>query len=84
MLGRMTQQPLHQALKKLKKHLFKSSAYSIKMKYVNLFVKDASMKKKVATLLQSRKVDLKRIRFFEFGYADVWFRDYGPFSLSET
>ena len=45
---------------------------------VNLFVKDDSMKQRVSELLRSRKVDLNRIRFFEFDYADVWFRDYGP------
>ncbi len=41
------------------------------------------MKQKVAALLQSRKVDLNRIRFFEFGYADVWFRDYGPIFVKQ-
>ncbi len=50
---------------------------------VNLFVKDANMKKKVAALLQTRKIDLTRIRFFEFGYADVWFRDYGPIFVKQ-
>ena len=45
---------------------------------VNLFVKDQATKQRVSELLQGHNVDLKRIRFFEFGYADVWFRDYGP------
>ena len=49
-----------------------------KDEYVNLFVKDRVMKQNVSNLLQTNKVDLKRIRFFEFNYADVWFRDYGP------
>ena len=45
---------------------------------VNLFVKDQCMKQKVSSLLQAHNVDLKRVRFFVFDYADVWFRDYGP------
>jgi agmatine deiminase len=49
-----------------------------KDEYVNLFVKDANMKKKITGLFEKRKIDLKKIRFFEFDYADVWFRDYGP------
>ena len=49
-----------------------------KDEYVNLFVKDAEMKQKILCLFEKRKIDLKKIRFFEFDYADVWFRDYGP------
>ena len=49
-----------------------------KDEHVNLFVTDQDMKRKVSGLLQSRNVDLKQITFFEFEYADVWFRDYGP------
>jgi agmatine deiminase len=45
---------------------------------VNLFVKDEVMKAKILGLFLSRGIDLKKIRFFEFNYADVWFRDYGP------
>jgi agmatine deiminase len=46
--------------------------------YVNLFVKDADMKQRITGLFKKRNIDLKKIRFFEFDYADVWFRDYGP------
>ncbi len=46
--------------------------------YVNLFVKDEVMKEKITGLFVKEEIDLKRIRFFEFDYADVWFRDYGP------
>src|SRR5208283_619081 len=46
--------------------------------YVNLFVKDADTKQRVTGLLEQRNVDVGRVRFFEFDYADVWFRDYGP------
>jgi len=45
---------------------------------VNLFVKDADMKRRITGLFEKRNIDLKKIRFFEFDYADVWFRDYGP------
>ena len=36
------------------------------------------MKKKVTGLFEKANIDLQKIRFFEFEYADVWFRDYGP------
>jgi agmatine deiminase len=49
-----------------------------KDEYVNLFVLDESVKKKVIDLFEKNNIDLARIRFFEFDYADVWFRDYGP------
>ncbi|MGA3059377.1 MAG: agmatine deiminase family protein [Candidatus Bathyarchaeia archaeon] len=46
--------------------------------YVNLLVKDEVMKEKITSLFLKKEIDLKRIHFFEFDYADVWFRDYGP------
>ena len=46
--------------------------------FVKLFVLDEEMKKKVSRLLEAAGVDLDRIMFFFFDYADVWFRDYGP------
>ena len=53
--------------------------------YVNLFVKDEAMRQKATALFEKSKIDLKKIRFFEFDYADVWFRDYGPiFVLSNN
>ncbi len=45
---------------------------------VNLFVKDEDMKLKATKLLMHEGVNLEKIRFFVFDYADVWFRDYGP------
>ena len=45
---------------------------------VNLFVKDQSMKQKATALFQKKGIDLSKISFFQFDYADVWFRDYGP------
>ncbi len=49
--------------------------------YINLFVKDDAMQKKTKALFEENKIDLKRIRYFKFDYADVWFRDYGPIFL---
>jgi len=49
-----------------------------KDEYVNLFVKDEAMRQKATALLEKSKINPKKIRFFEFDYADVWFRDYGP------
>ena len=48
---------------------------------INLFVKDSNMKAKVAALLNKRGFDLRRINFYVWDYADVWFRDYGPVFL---
>jgi len=45
---------------------------------VNLFVTDEQTKKKVAALFNAEDIDLSRVNFYVFGYADVWFRDYGP------
>jgi agmatine deiminase len=45
---------------------------------VNLFIKNQEMKEKVVHLLQAVNVDLSKITFYMFDYADVWFRDYGP------
>jgi agmatine deiminase len=52
-----------------------------KDEYVNLFVKDNEMQKKTSKLFKVRNIDLDKIRFFQFDYADVWFRDYGPIFL---
>ena len=45
---------------------------------VNLFVTDLEMKEKVTKLLKQKGVDLQKINFHVWNYADVWFRDYGP------
>ena len=45
---------------------------------VNLFVTNLKMKEKVTKLLEQRDVDLQKINFYVWNYADVWFRDYGP------
>lgn len=46
--------------------------------HVNLLVKDEAAKQKVTVLLEQAGVDLDRVSFHVFSYADVWFRDYGP------
>jgi agmatine deiminase len=45
---------------------------------VNLFVKDEQTKQKATELFKAANIDCKRVNFYVFGYADVWFRDYGP------
>jgi agmatine deiminase len=45
---------------------------------VNLFVKDDNAKEKATKLFKQADIDLNKISFYIFGYADVWFRDYGP------
>ena len=49
-----------------------------KSEIVNLLVKDEMMHNAVVDRLRREKVDLHRVRFHQIGYADVWFRDYGP------
>ena len=51
--------------------------------YVNLFVKDAAMEKRVQELLEKNNINLAKVRFFELDYADVWFRDYGPIFVKD-
>jgi agmatine deiminase len=46
--------------------------------HVNLFVKDQQTKQKATKLFKGANIDLTRVNFFIFDYADVWFRDYGP------
>ncbi len=45
---------------------------------VNLLVTDDEMKQKAICMLSKENIDLNRIIFHVFDYADVWFRDYGP------
>ena len=45
---------------------------------VNLFVTDEAKKQKATKLLKQANIDLNKIHFYIFDYADVWFRDYGP------
>ncbi len=45
---------------------------------VELLVGDPAMEERVRGLLGGAGVPLDRIRFHVLGYADVWFRDYGP------
>jgi agmatine deiminase len=48
---------------------------------INLFVKDLNAKQEVAKSLEKKGVDLQKINFYMWDYADVWFRDYGPVFL---
>jgi agmatine deiminase len=45
---------------------------------VELQVLNSAMQERAARLLEERHADLKRIRFHQNDYADIWFRDYGP------
>jgi len=45
---------------------------------VNLLVKDEPMLDRVVETLKRASVDLHKVKFHHLGYADVWFRDYGP------
>ena len=45
---------------------------------VELQVLDKAMQERVSQLLEARHADLRRIRFHQNDYADIWFRDYGP------
>src|SRR5262249_31740670 len=45
---------------------------------VNLAVKDANVQSRITRLLKEERVDIRRVQFEIWDYADVWFRDYGP------
>lgn len=45
---------------------------------VNLFVTNLKMKERVTELFKKKGIDLQKINFYVYDYADVWFRDYGP------
>ncbi len=45
---------------------------------MNLFVKDHQSQAKAEDLLRAAGVDMGKVCFHVFSYADVWFRDYGP------
>lgn len=45
---------------------------------VNLFVTDNFIKKKAIKIFEEANIDVSKINFYVFDYADVWFRDYGP------
>ncbi len=49
-----------------------------KSEEVNLFVTDLTMRSRVKKLLEHNGIDLQKINFYVWEYADVWFRDYGP------
>ena len=51
---------------------------------VNLFVRDDKMQRKATNLFKAEGIDLGRVLFFQFDYADVWFRDYGPIFIVNT
>jgi agmatine deiminase len=46
--------------------------------HVNFFVTDESTKQKATRLFKEAGIDLGKVTFYVFNYADVWFRDYGP------
>ena len=50
---------------------------------VNLFVKDEFMKENVEKLLGKNDIDMEKIHFIIFDYADVWMRDYGPIFVTD-
>lgn len=45
---------------------------------VNLLVKDNQTKKEIEDLFKKEKIDMERITFHVFHFADIWIRDYGP------
>jgi agmatine deiminase len=45
---------------------------------VNLFVLNEETKQKAASMFKEAGINLSRVHFHVFDYADVWFRDYGP------
>lgn len=65
-------------VKKVEQIYLKMIAALHKSETVNLFVTNLNMKEKITILLKQKSVDLQKINFYMWNYADVWFRDYGP------
>jgi agmatine deiminase len=65
-------------VKKVEQAYVKMISVLSKNENVNLFVTDLKMKDRVAHMLKQKGVNLQKINFYVFDYADVWFRDYGP------
>jgi agmatine deiminase len=51
---------------------------------VNLFVKDEATKKKATAMFKDAGINLAKVHFYVYNYADVWFRDYGPIFVKNT
>jgi agmatine deiminase len=51
---------------------------------VNLLVTDECMEQKATKLFKEANIDLSKVSFYIFDYADVWFRDYGPIFVNNT
>lgn len=45
---------------------------------IDLFVRNASMQKRVERILASHSINLRQITFHWADYADIWIRDWGP------
>ena len=71
-------------IKKVENTYLKIILVLSKNENINLFVTDLKMKERVRKLFKQKGIDLHKIRFHVWNYADVWFRDYGPvFVLSK-
>lgn len=65
-------------IKKVESTYIKMILALSKNENINLFVTDLKMKERVRKLFKRKGIDLHKIRFHVWNYADVWFRDYGP------
>jgi len=65
-------------IKKVESTYLKMILALSKNENINLFVTDLGMKERVRKLFKQKGIDLHKIRFHVWNYADVWFRDYGP------
>ena len=71
-------------IKKVENTYLKIILVLSKNENINIFVTDLKMKERVRKLFKQKGIDLHKIRFHVWNYADVWFRDYGPvFVLSK-
>ncbi len=46
--------------------------------HVNLFVTSEQVRHEASKMFQDAGIDIGKVSFYVFNYADVWFRDYGP------
>ena len=63
---------------RVRKRLIEIIAHLVPGEDVHVAVRNAEARSRVKELLRKAQVDLSRVHFHIWDYADVWFRDYGP------
>ncbi len=65
-------------LERVRKRYIEIIRHLVTGEHVHLAVRDRDTRSKVRAMLKDARVDLGKVQFQVWDYADVWFRDYGP------